>query len=196
MFRPVETTLDVLLLDPTKVPPKNARYGEHVKGFVASRIFDFDGKPWQLRSFKIVKSLKLFCPFYFASELLYFICTLLWSIPVDPLGTDLFLVAPFLHDMVGASCSSFVICCSGWDRSIIQSHTTDKLFQVLNPLGRIADPLSNDWDLAHKKLLEQNDIRFTVWHFSFFSLCRFSMNLFGHELAKSIIDCDTAGDVF
>ena len=50
---PVETRLDVLLLSSHLCPPVNPLYGAAVKEFALSRIYNFEGKPWQLRAVRL-----------------------------------------------------------------------------------------------------------------------------------------------
>jgi hypothetical protein len=47
---PVETNLDVLLMNPTLCPPDHPLYGSQLKQFFVSPIYFFEGKPWQLRT--------------------------------------------------------------------------------------------------------------------------------------------------
>ena len=80
------------------------------------------------------------------------------------------------------------------DRAILQP-PSDKIIEVPSPLGRIADPLSNDWDFHHKGSLDADDVRFS--YLSSSSLLFFSrFNLFGNELAQAIGDCNRAGNEF
>jgi hypothetical protein len=45
--------LQLVLADPRSKPPDHPMYGQAVKKFTVSKIFSFNGKPWQLRSIRI-----------------------------------------------------------------------------------------------------------------------------------------------
>jgi hypothetical protein len=45
--------LELVITDPTSRPPENPLYAKQVRGFTVSKIFSFNGMPWQMRSIKI-----------------------------------------------------------------------------------------------------------------------------------------------
>lgn len=133
------SSLPILTMNPQICPPVNHLYGCEVSDFVVSPIFNFNGKPWQLRSFRISGK------FY------------LLPVLINTGGST--WNKPIFHDNV---MKRFNL-----DRKRIVNRDRDHsdLFEVISPLGKISRPLEELWPETHRVMVDvhEKDLRFNLF---------------------------------
>lgn len=121
MKQPIGTTLEMLMLSPSFLPPKNPKYGCTVKEFVVSKIHSFGGKSWQLRAVQVHQQEWKLLPFV-----------------VNTGGS------PALAPIIGSPAMQALGFNFDRDAAALQ-HRHDHLFLLPAILGPIKTPLATDW---------------------------------------------------
>ncbi len=118
--------------------PVNHLYGSKVKGFIASKIHCYEGKPWQLRSVRVGSD-------WFVLPFLINTCGVPWNNPI---------ISRQAMDKIGLKMI---------DKSQLNCIEDQKhILFMPTPLGPIPTPLSCDWSDQWKKRIEDGDVRFNL----------------------------------
>jgi hypothetical protein len=134
-------TFDNLIMyfsNPKFACPVNSLYGSKVKGFIASNIHFFEGKPWQLRSVRVGND-------WFVLPFLIHTCGVPWNYPI---------ISRQAMDKIGLRMI---------DKTTLSSLEDHKdILFMPTPLGPIPTPLCCDWGNQWKKKIQHDDVRFNL----------------------------------